>query len=279
MKTTCSLVMVTLLFLCMGYLGSNSDLKKADVESRVVIPGFQSIIDSAEVKGSVLIYVLQKNIYYSNDFNWAKVGRLPASTYKIPHSIIALETGVVAGEDSIQKWDGNKKFVKAWEQDLSFTDAFRFSCVPCYQAIARKIGEVRMNRFLARLKFGNMKVDSSNIDVFWLKGESKITQFQQIDFLKRLQNSRLPISKNTARIVKKIMIIERKKNYVLRGKTGWAVRDGNNNGWFVGYMEQGENVFFFAVNINPKGKFNMKLFSKIRMEITYSALKHLKIIK
>ena len=207
MKIYGSLLIMILLFSCLGNLEGNYDKEGINRSNRVVNQEFQSIIDSAKVEGSVLIYDSQKDVYYSNNFLWANIGKLPASTFKIPHSIIALETGVVEEENSIQKWDGKKKFIKAWEQDLPFKKAFRLSCVPCYQAIARKIGEERMNNHLARLKFGDMRVDSSNIDVFWLQGDSRITQFQQIDFLKRFQGSKLPISERTEKILKGIMVL------------------------------------------------------------------------
>ncbi|MCH7974137.1 MAG: class D beta-lactamase [Bacteroidetes bacterium] len=258
---------------------NNSDIKEINNGKQVINLEFQSIIDSAKLEGSILIYDFQKEVYYSNNFTWANIGKLPASTFKIPHSIIALESGIVENDSTLFKWDGKKRYLKNWEQDLIFRDAFHFSCVPCYQEIARKIGEKRMNQYLTKLGYGNMKVDSTNIDDFWLEGDSRISQFQQIDFLKRFHKSKFPISERTERIIKKMIIIEENENYTLRGKTGWSVWNGNNNGWFVGYVEMGIKVYFFATNVEPKEQFNMKMFPKIRKEVTYEALKQLDIIK
>lgn len=246
---------------------------------QVVLSEFQHIIDSAKVAGAVLIYDSQEDIYYSNDFTWVNKGNLPASTFKIPNSIIALESGVVENDSTLFKWDGKKRYLKVWEQDLIFRKAFQLSCVPCYQEIARKIGEKRMNKYLSKLDYGNMKVDSTNVDVFWLEGDSRISQFQQIDFLKRFHESKLPISERTESIMKRMMIIEDNENYTLRGKTGWSIRNGNNNAWFVGYVKVENKEYYFATNVEPKKQFNMKIFSVIRKEITYEALKHLEIIK
>ena len=117
-----------------------------------------------------------------------------------------------------------------------------------------------------------MLVDSASIDVFWLEGESKISQFEQIDFLQRFYFSRLPISERTEKMMKKLMVIEENDTFRLCGKTGWSIRKGNNNGWFVGYIEKGEKLLFFATNINPNVEFNMDLFPVIRKEITMKAL-------
>jgi beta-lactamase class D len=233
---------------------------------------FQSIIDSSNVNGSILIYDLQKDLFYSNNFDWAKIGRLPASTFKIPNSIIALETNVVENDRTLFKWNGEKRAYKIWEQDLILRNAFQYSCVPCYQEIATKIGEKRMNEYLKKLQFGDMNVTSKNLDIFWLEGESKINQFQQIDFLKRLVNSELKISKRTEEIMKRIFFIEENESYKLYGKTGLSIRNGKNNGWFVGYLKLKDNTYFFATNIEPNEKTNKELFPKLRKEITLNAI-------
>ncbi len=219
---------------------TTNETRDSEKERLVVAPIFQEILDSAQVMGSILLYDLKEreDIYYSNDFEWAKKGFLPASTFKITNSIIALETGVVENDSTLFKWDGQKRRIKDWEQDLIFKQAFHLSCVPCYQEVARKIGPERMKEHLDKFKYGNMQLDSSNIDMFWLQGSSQISQFQQIDFLKRFYHSKLPISKRTEQIAKKLIVIEETPDYKISGKTGWSIREGNNNGWFVGFVEK-----------------------------------------
>ena len=234
---------------------------------------FQSILDSADVSGVVLIYDPADSVYYSNDFERCLEGHLPASTFKIPNSIIALETGVVASDSTVFSWDGQRRRLPAWERDLSFREAFQVSCVPCYQEIARKIGAQRMREYLVKLDYGSMVVDSSTIDLFWLQGDSKISAMQQVDFLDRLYHSRLPIAARTNQIIKRMMLIEENGTFRLSGKTGWSIRNGNNNGWFVGYLEKAGKVYFIATNIYPKTDFNMEMFAMIRKDISLKAFR------
>jgi beta-lactamase class D len=249
------------------------------IQIQLSSPEFQYILDSADVKGSILIYDLQKNSYYSNDFEWANTGKLPASTYKIPNSIIAIETGVVENDSTLFKWNGEDRALNVWEQDLVFRDAFHFSCVPCYKDVARKIGVERMNTHLGKLSFGEMKVDATNIDLFWLEGESKVNQFEQIDFLKRFYQKKLPIGERTYEIMNRMMIIDRNNQFTLSGKTGWSIRNGNNNGWFVGYLEKNDNIFFFAANVEPKGDFSRTTFVPARKDVVFKTFRQMKIIK
>jgi beta-lactamase class D len=246
--------------------------------NEILKPEFGKILDSLKVKGAILIYDVKNKTYYSNDFAWAKMGIIPASTFKIPNSIIALETGVIKNDSAVFKWDGEKRRFKKWEQDLTFKEAFQASCVPCYQEVARKIGVKRMKSNLKKLNYNGMVFDTLTIDDFWLQGKSKISQVQQTDFLERLYFSKLPISKRTENILKDIMIIEKTESYTLSGKTGWGMRNEIDNGWLVGYLETNNSVYFFATNVEKKNA-TMDEFPTIRLNSTKEAFRQLKLIK
>lgn len=257
---------------------ANCQTKKLNTKE-VVKTEFGNILDSLEVNGSILIYDVKNKIYYSNDFSWAKTGVIPASTFKIPNSIIALETGIIKNDSAIFKWNGEKRRFKRWEEDLTFKKAFQVSCVPCYQEIARKVGVKRMKKYLRKLDYKGMVFDTLTIDNFWLEGNSKISQKQQIDFLRKFYFSKFPISDRTIKIVKNIMEIERTENYILSGKTGLSSIEEKYNGWFVGYVETKSNVYFFATNVIPTDGLNVDDFISSRINVTKNALKQMNIMK
>ena len=241
---------------------------------------FQTLLDSADLRGAILVYDLEADQYHSNNYEWAKAGHLPASTYKIPNSIIGLETGVAEDDSTIFEWDGEPKMFARWEQDLIFKDAFHYSCVPCYQDLARNIGVKAMNEHLTKFEYGNKLIDSNDLDLFWLQGDFEISQFGQINFLKKLYLSELPISDRTEKIIKRMIVIDQEEDYVLRGKTGWSRQNDIDNGWFVGYIEVDGQVYFFATNIEPENnaEFDVNAFLSVRMDITLDALRELQII-
>lgn len=245
-------------------------------EKRETLPHFQSLLDSARLEGGVFVFDPQQNIIFANDFSRWDQGQLPASTFKIPNSLIALETGVVQDQNTVFKWDGKKRRLKQWEQDLNFHDAFHLSCVPCYQEIARKVGVERMKNFLAQFEYGNMIVDSASIDKFWLEGESKISPQQQIAFLQRLHDRRLGISARSDSLMKQMMVIADTNGFRLSGKTGWAIRDSSNTGWFVGFVEHNGKTLYFATLVFPLPDFDIDNFASARREITLAALRYLK---
>ncbi len=102
-----------------------------------------------------------------------------------------------------------------------------------------------MQQLVSAANYGNQTIGSPDaIDSFWLEGELRITPQQQIEFLQRLYRNELPFSEEAIAIVKDIMIVERTPNYTLRAKSGWAgfgESDQPQIGWYVGYLEQGDN--------------------------------------
>lgn len=178
-------------------------------------------------------------------------GYSPASTFKIANTIIGLETGVIEDSETVFKWDGVERWSPEWNRDNTLRKAVQVSCVPCFQQVARGVGEARMHDWLHRLGYGN-EDSSGKLDFFWLGGPLRITPFQQIDFLRRLDGARLPISERTLDIVRDVFTLDVGPDHVLRGKTGFAgpPEQPSDVGWFVGYVELGERRVFFATVID-----------------------------
>lgn len=179
----------------------------------------------------------------------ARTQYLPASTFKILNSLIALETGVSAGPDTIFPWDGKQHPIAAWNRDLTMREAFAASSVPVYQGIARAVGQERMARYVDAVKYGNADI-GGGLDTFWLEGNLRISAVEQVDFLRRLYEEQLPFSKRSMDMVKDMMAQDKGEGWVIRSKTGWAARTEPNTGWWVGWLERKGEVWFFACNID-----------------------------
>ncbi|WP_333803862.1 class D beta-lactamase [Sulfurospirillum sp.] len=206
------------------------------------------LFENETIKGLMLIESLDGSEQYVYNEERAKMPLLPASTFKIPNTLIALQEGVV-DENSTIKWDGVERSVRAWNQDQTLKSAFKSSCVWCYQLFARTIGVEKYNDYLTKLHYGNEKA-TPDLERFWLDGELRISAYEQIAFLKKLYLSDLPFKAEHIDLLKTIMIDEQGKNYTIRAKTGWAIpKDAEHHGWYVGYVESSRGVYFFATNL------------------------------
>jgi beta-lactamase class D len=184
------------------------------------------------------------------DIKRAETGFLPASTFKIPNALIALETGVCTDADTpLFPWDGEKRSIEAWNQAHTLRSGFKASSVPTFQEIARRVGAERMKQYVEAFGYGNRNI-GGRIDFFWLGGDLRISAFEQIAFLQRLHSETLPASTRTQAIVKEIMLAEEGEGFAVRGKTGWAGFPQPGLGWWVGWVERGEAPAFFALNLD-----------------------------
>lgn len=205
--------------------------------------------------------------WLTNDTTRAQVGYLPASTFKIPNSLISLECGAVADAEVILKWDGKDRGMAGWNADQNMTAAFRNSTVWFYQELARRVGAERMQSWLTRLKYGNAD-SSGGEDVFWLEGNLRISAVQQIEFLIGLREGKLPFKADNVALVKRIMIADQRDDWVLRAKTGMALRVDHPIAWYVGWVETAKGPVYFATNFDIK---NMK-DAQPRLALTYENL-------
>ncbi len=239
------------------------------------IPELGQFFNEYGVIGSFLMCDLKNDSIICYNRERTTKAFIPASTFKIPNTLIALETGVVTDENFLIKWDSTRYDIGTWNKDHSLKTAFANSVVWYYQEVARRIGQERMQHYVDMMQYGNRDI-SGGIDLFWLEGSLRISQVQQIDFLRRLYTYQLPISKRSIDILKKIMILEKADTYTLSAKTGLALRAATHIGWLVGFLERGGNVYFFATNLEQTNAGD--LFGKARLEITRKIFKRLKLM-
>ncbi len=214
--------------------------------------------EDLDVEGSILIYDSANDRTYQHNPTRNQTAFLPASTFKILNSLISLENGVIADEIAILTWDGVTRKVPAWNRDLNMREAFKLSAYPFYQVLARRVGHERMQQGVTQAEYGNQTIgDEEDIDTFWLDGKLRTTPAEQIQFLRRFYQNDLPFSERTFSIVKDIMVVEQTPTYTIRAKSGWVGFDQpelSQVGWYVGYLEKGENVYFFATNIDIRNE-------------------------
>lgn len=226
--------------------------------------------------GAFVLYDQSDNQYYKYNIIRCRQRFLPASTFKIPNSLIGLETKVIPDSNYVIKWDGKPKPIKVWERDHSLKSAIYYSVVPYFQELARRVGKNRMQYWLNKVSYGNKKI-GSRIDRFWLDNSLQISADEQVEFLKKFYNRKLPFSKRAVDIVKAILPKENFGNVVIKSKTGTGKIDENHFiGWLVGYIEKGRDVYSFAFNVEGK---NYDEAIALRNEIPKVIFKRLKLIE
>jgi beta-lactamase class D len=200
---------------------------------------------------------------------------LPASTFKIVNSLIGIETGRVQDARSVIPWDSISHGRPECDSNMTMYNAFRISCPPWYQELARRIGKDTMQKRLDTMGYGQRYgkfTIQHNLDTFWLDNSVKVTADEQLGLVKKLYFDQLPFQKRTQRIVREMMLWEDNSNYRLSYKTGWGFTDKNHAlGWIVGWIEENNHVYFFVLQVeSPDRNYNL---STVRLKILKDILK------
>lgn len=224
----------------------------------------QTVFSSCGVKGSTTLYDLSSNRWVMTDQADADRQTLPASTFKIFHSLIALDTGATTlGE--VFEWDGVEREFPIWNEDTTLEDAFHNSTIWVYEELANRIDHPTYQRYMHWADYeGNGDIEHGQDGNFWVYGAFGISPKDQIGMLVSLYKNELPFSRQSMNIVKSFM----KEDEITYGKTGWTQHDGAHIGWWVGYRETSGGPIFFATRLTKPESENLGNFLECRKQIT-----------
>ena len=194
----------------------------------------------------------------------------PASTYKIPHALIGLETGVIT-ETTVEKWDGvPHPEQKKWNLDHTVYSAMKPSVLWFFQRMAPRIGVARAREWLQKFGYGNTDT-SGDITRYWVNGRLLISPDEQLAFLTKFYTGALPVKKayvdhlqeamqqapgtvENARGVHKLAA-QWRSGIALNSKTGaTTIESGQSVSWLVGQLTvDGRKVTFASAAWRAKG--------------------------
>lgn len=244
MKITCILVpasIVTMFFL--------ASCKTTPAPDNIIRNAF------SDYTGSFVLIDSSSGIISDFDPETSSEKLPPCSTFKIWNTLIGFESGIISTpNEAFYEWDGETRFIQEWNQDLTLREAFRASCVPAFQDLARKIGHKRMQSWLDKIGYGDRNI-SAGIDAFWLPSLGRktllITPREQATLMHKLVLGKLPFSEASQAKLKDVMAIKNTHNGVLYGKTGSRIDNAGKfiMGWFVGYVESEGKTYAFACNV------------------------------
>lgn len=212
-------------------------------------PEVETLFSDAGVTGTFVLYDVEEDTFVGFDRKRANTRFIPASTFKVPHTLIGLAEGAVTDVDQILPYGGEPQPYSSWERDMSLRDALPISNVPVYKGLARRITLERMAENIALMGYGNRAIGSV-VDAFWLVGPLTISAVEQTVFLTNLAQNELPYPAELQEQVRDITLVERGEDWALHAKTGWTDAPDPEIGWWVGWVVKRGKVYSFALNID-----------------------------
>ncbi|RDU36630.1 BlaR1 family beta-lactam sensor/signal transducer [Neobacillus piezotolerans] len=250
-KVICAVLGIVLLFLApiTNVIASPNDVYQFSGKNAVYEDLSSYFKDT---KGSFVLYDPSKDQYqiYNREMSEQRIS--PDSTYKIYSAVFALESNVISPNKNKQVWDGEVYPFSEWNQNQNLESALSRSVNWYFQNTDREVGRKQLQDYFHKIKYGNEDL-SGNLDNYWMESSLKISPIEQVQLLYKLEENQWGFKEENIKAVKKALLIDEQRNGRLYGKTGTGMVNGKNvNGWFIGFVDKGDDRFYFAINIQNK---------------------------
>ena len=244
-NVTCRMACAVALLFVTSIWPVHAEADPMDVSTNVAASGADTDTSTLVIKR-----LSDDQVWISNAAR-AAVRYSPASTSKIPHTMIALEE-LDLKSDTTFIWNGAATWNENWNRDHTLATAFQQSVVWAYQDITTRVGYEGMQWWMAGLSYGNQSIGTKEqLTLYWLDGTLRISAQEQIDFLSRLVREQLPLANETYAAADDIMEVGRGDGWSLMAKTGWRHdRNITDIGWYVGWLTCDDDAYVFAFNLD-----------------------------
>lgn len=211
----------------------------------------------------------------------------PASTFKIAISLMGFDSGflkdahspVLAFRAGYPDWGG-----AAWREPTDPERWIRYSVVWYSQQVTRALGMARFAQYTKAFDFGNADVrgDSRHdgLTHAWIDSSLQISPREQVAFLTKLVNRKLPVSEHAYAMTNQITEVTTLANgWNIHGKTGTGFpqnADGSDDeshawGWFVGWATRDGKTLVFARLIQDDGEKPARASAGVRARDSFLA--------
>jgi beta-lactamase class D len=235
--------------------------------SKIILQG---VVLTTSLLGSSLVFAADTHCFVLSDLKSEKalekegncdLPSTPASSFKIPLAVIGFDSQIFH-DATKPAWKYRPEFEETREacQGVQTPASWlKNSCVWYSQELTRKLGMEKFKNYIQQFQYGNQDLTgdpgkNNGLTHSWLQSSLTISPLQQIQFLKKLVQNHLPVSKKAQVLARESLLVEELPGgWKLFGKTGTGVQvnpDGTPSdrhiGWFVGWIENGRTVRVFA---------------------------------
>jgi len=178
----------------------------------------------------------------------------PMSTFKLPIALMGYDAGVLWDEHAptLPFKQGYVDWRPIWRQAHDPSSWMKESVVWYSQQITLQLGEERFASYVKRFGYGNGDVSgdpgkNNGLSNSWLGSSLRISPDEQIGFLRRVVNRELGIKPQAYEMAANLVHWpEQAGGWQVFGKTGSGSDGGRKLGWYVGWLQNGEQRIVFA---------------------------------
>ena len=178
----------------------------------------------------------------------------PMSTFKLPLALMGYDAGVLWDEHApvLPFKQGYVDWRPVWRQSHDPSSWMKESVVWYSQQLTLQLGGERFANYVKRFGYGNADVSgdpgkNNGLSNAWLGSSLRISPDEQIGFLRRVVNRELGIRPQAYEMAANLVRWpELAGDWQVFGKTGSGSDGGRKLGWYVGWLQNGEQRIVFA---------------------------------
>lgn len=183
---------------------------------------------------------------------------------------MAFNQGII-NQKTVFKWNGEKGVIPEHEKDHTAASWLKDSVVWVSQRLTPQLGYTRIKQYLDDFNYGNQDFSgdegkSNGLTHAWLSSSLKISANEQLHFLNAMLTNKLTLTKKaTQETIKNLYQGKLDNGADYYGKTG-SGRHGHSqlrDGWFVGFIKQGNQQYVFVSNLTDQSINNSDPNSKL----------------
>lgn len=174
----------------------------------------------------------------------------PCSTFKIVFCLMGFDSGILKNEyEPVWSFqEGYVDWMEVWKGDQTPTSWIKNSCLWYSRVLSQELGLELIQNYIEAFEYGNQDF-SGGVTSAWLNSSLQISPREQAQFIQKMVQGNLPISKEAVEMTKSILFLEQlSEGWNLYGKTGYLKKGSQSIGWIVGWIEKKGQCLPFAYN-------------------------------
>ncbi len=249
---------------------SMKETRSRDMLKKALLLALISLLLTDYAVAETLCFVAEENGLVILEEGDCKSRRPCCSTFKIAISLMGFNDGILVSETEPERpfKPGYYDLLDSWKQPQTPWTWIKNSCVWYSQVLTQEIGMEKFSDYVSGFHYGNCDVSGdrgkdNGLTNCWLSSSLQISGFEQVDFLRRLLDQNLPVSRKAMGMTKKLLYLEEiGDGWKLYGKTGSGHQlniDGSRNmecpiGWFIGWINKDDRDVIFAHFVEDTGR-------------------------
>jgi beta-lactamase class D len=206
-------------------------------------PSWKKYLTEAHLQGCLMLYDNMHDHVSVYPLQGASQRFVPAGSFLIFNTLVALESGLVADTSSLVQ--------TSLGDSVTMAQLFRQQPEWLNEWLSTHVPRQVMQYWLDTVHYGKT-VNIDTTTAYWTNGQILISPDEQLGLLIHLYFHELPFHERPQRLVQQLMLKESTPVYSLSYLTAALETDSTTQAWMIGWEEENKHPYFFTIQVQSQ---------------------------